>query len=125
MVLRGSLYGIHSPFRYTYTSLRYVVYTKDVVPSASNPSTEITKSETSNVSTSFTRNVSINGTCRISSIVRFVIARIFSSSFGPRMSLFGWFDLSFYLCKFLCAGGALFVIDCRLGLFEWFGVVVC
>lgn len=91
-----------SPYHYT------VMYTEvnGVVPSASNPSTEITKSETSNVSTSFTRNVSINGTCRISSIVHFVIVRIFSSSFSPRMSLFGWFDLFYLAISFALAAGA-------------------
>ena len=84
-------YGILSTSLYCYMGGNEL--TNLIVPSASNPSWAPKKSEISNVYMSFTKNVWINGICKTSSIVRFAIARIISSTFSLQMSLCGWYNV--------------------------------
>lgn len=82
--------------RYIYVYIYIWMPTDEIVPSASNPSSPLKSSETSNACMSFTRIVWINGICRTSSTVRCAIAHIFTSSFSRRMSLCGWYN---FFCR--------------------------
>lgn len=77
----------------------------------STPSCEATRSATWNAYMFSIASVWISGICRTSSIVRCVIGRILSSSFSRRMSLCGWYDITwFILVQIFCWYGLVLVI---------------